>query len=136
MDLTLENQHAAIVLLCECPRKTEGAHTHRRPVASGATQELEVPGRPGVLQIPVTEEVEVPAPIPRIVLRPVGEDHPGRLDRGPDRPDEHGVTRDYSGVCKRCGEVFSCTLAVFEAGLREPAPAPEEATDGDDDQPA
>ncbi len=126
MDDTTRPEHATMVLLCECPRRDEKTHLHQRP--TGEMKEVELPrevmqklGQRGTkVQIPITEEVMVPGGVPRIVLRPV------------DTVETSLTTlRHYVGACARCGEVFSCTLSVEAAGLREPAPAAKEEADGD-----
>ncbi len=143
MDLTFERlSKTALVMLCECPRKDEKKHMHRRPVASGAKQEIEVAGPDGPvkLAVPVTEEVEVQGGVPRIILRAEGDDETGTTSEADDAwvplTEEalvDSIRRTYAGACRRCGEVFSCTLSVTEAGLREPAPEGE-APDGGTDQ--
>ena len=131
MDLNFERLGTALVMLCECPRKTEGDHMHQRPDGSGETRTID--GPPGTeikLQVPVTEPVLVKGGVPRIVLRPDGDDQAVQHIAGLDSPSMPAVQRRYAGACRRCGEVFSCTLTVTELGLREPAPEAKEAADG------
>lgn len=134
--MNVKTEHAALVLLCECPRKDEKTHLHHQP--TGETREVEMPAdvmaklgqRGQKLQVPITEPVMVQGGVPRIVLRPDGEPRPSRQPGGSAIAYDEGWERRYAGACSRCGEVFSCTLGVFEAGLREPAPPAKEEADG------